>query len=93
VLDQCVTLEQLEAGMSEDVEGKFCLHPRRLLPQFPCVMATEEVAGMIRNGRAVNLPELSQSKLVKVFCGQRDLIAIASRIAGTLFHPKIVLAE
>jgi len=92
-LDQCVTLEQLEAGMSEDVEGKFCLHPRRLLPHFPCVMATDEVAGMIRNGRAVNLPELSQSKLVKVFCGQRDLIAIASRIAGTLFHPKIVLAE
>jgi peptidyl-dipeptidase Dcp len=27
---------------------------------------------------------------VKVFHGQRDLIAIATRIAETLFHPKIV---
>ena len=92
-LDQSVTLEQLAAAAPEEVEGKLCLHPRRLLPQFPCVMATDEVAGLIRNGRAVNLPELSQSKLVKVFRGQSDLIAIASRIAGTLFHPKIVLGE
>jgi hypothetical protein len=29
---------------------------------------------------------------VKVFAGQRELIAIATRIAGTLFHPRIVLA-
>ena len=92
-LDHSVTLEQLAAAAPEEVEGKLCLHPRRLLPQFPCVMATDEVAGLIRNGRAVNLPELSQSKLVKVFRGQSDLIAIASRIAGTLFHPKIVLGE
>jgi hypothetical protein len=28
-----------------------------------------------------------------VFAGQRELIAIATRIAGTLFHPKIVLAD
>ncbi len=92
-LDQSVTLEQLASATPEEVEGKLCLHPRRLLPEFPCVMATDEVAGMIRNGRAVNLPELSQSKLVKVFRGQSDLIAIASRIAGTLFHPKIVLGD
>jgi tRNA pseudouridine55 synthase len=92
-LDQSVTLEQLTSAKPEEVEGKLCLHPRRLLPEFPCVMATDEVAGMIRNGRAVNLPELSQSKLVKVFRGQSDLIAIASRVAGTLFHPKIVLGE
>jgi hypothetical protein len=29
---------------------------------------------------------------VKVFTGQRELIAIATRVAGTLFHAKIVLA-
>jgi hypothetical protein len=33
---------------------------------------------------------VSRSPHVKVFQGQRDLIAIASRVAGTLFHPKIV---
>jgi tRNA pseudouridine55 synthase len=37
------------------------------------------------------LPELSRARHVKVFAGQRELIAIATRVAGTLFHPKIVL--
>jgi hypothetical protein len=27
-----------------------------------------------------------------VFASQKELIAIATRVAGTLFHPKIVLA-
>ena len=30
------------------------------------------------------------ARLVKVFEGQSDLIAIASRVAGTLFQPKVV---
>jgi tRNA pseudouridine55 synthase len=45
----------------------------------------------IRHGQAVNLPELSRAREVKVFSGQRDLIAISTRVAGTLFHPRIVL--
>jgi tRNA pseudouridine55 synthase len=94
-LSDAHTLEDLsaavQAGRSDEIEAMF-IHPRRLLPQFPCVTASDEVAAYIRSGRAVNLPELSQAKLVKVFAGQRELIAIATRIAGTLFHPKIVLA-
>ena len=70
---------------------ELCIHPRRILPHMPAVSATEETAGMIRHGRAVNLPEISRAPLVKVFYGQSELIAIASRIAGTLFQPKIVL--
>ena len=89
------TLEELsaasQAGLGEEILAMF-VHPRRLLPQFPCVTASDEAAAHIRSGRAVNLPELSQAKQVKVFAGQRELIAIATRIAGTLFHPKIVLA-
>jgi tRNA pseudouridine55 synthase len=69
----------------------FFIHPRKLLPQFPCVAADESTAALIRSGRNVNLPELSRARQVKVFLGQRDLIAIATRVAGTLFHPKIVL--
>ena len=88
-LSQAHTLEELQAaGKTEEL----FIHPRLLLPQFPCVTATEETAALIRNGRAVNLPELSQARQVKVFAGQRELIAIATRIAGTLFHPRIVLA-
>jgi tRNA pseudouridine55 synthase len=66
------------------------IHPRRLLPQFPSVAADEPTAARIRSGRPVNLPELSTARRVKVFHGQSELIAIATRIAGTLFHPKIV---
>jgi tRNA pseudouridine55 synthase len=46
----------------------------------------------VRNGNAVNLHEMSEAKLVRVFANQSDLLAIASRIAGTLFQPKVVLA-
>ena len=66
------------------------VHPRQLLPQFPSVTADDPTAARIRAGRPVNLPELSRARQVKVFQGQRELIAIATRVAGTLFHPKIV---
>jgi tRNA pseudouridine55 synthase len=67
------------------------VHPRKLLPELPSVTADELTAASIRNGRTVNLPDLSRARQVKVFSGQRELIAIAARVAGTLFHPKIVL--
>jgi tRNA pseudouridine55 synthase len=67
------------------------IHPRKLLPQFPSVTADEAAVLRIRSGRTVNLPELSRARQVKVFSGQKELIAIAVRVAGTLFHPKIVL--
>lgn len=86
------TLEEVDAiAQSGTVEDLF-LHPRKLLPQFPSVTATDEAAARIRTGRTVNLPDLSRSRLVKVFYGQAELIAIASRIAGSLFHPRIVFA-
>jgi tRNA pseudouridine55 synthase len=68
------------------------VHPRKLVPQLPSVTANDESAALIRCGRAVNLPEMSRAPQVKVFYGQRDLIAIATRIAGTLFHPSIVFS-
>jgi tRNA pseudouridine55 synthase len=83
--------EGLAPGRQGSLEDIF-VHPRKLLPQIPCVTATDENAAMIRTGRAVNLPEMSRAPLVKVFLGQRELIAIGERIAGTLFHPKVVFA-
>src|SRR5215469_2984541 len=76
-------------SLSADIEW-FFVHPRKLLPNFPAVTADEATAARIRAGRPVNLPDLSRSRQVKVFAGQRELIAIASRLAGTLFHPKMV---
>jgi tRNA pseudouridine55 synthase len=69
------------------------VHPRKLLPNFPSVTADEATTVRIRSGRTVNLPDLSRARQVKVFSGQRDLIAIATRVAGTLFHPKLVLCS
>jgi tRNA pseudouridine55 synthase len=98
-IDQIAEQARKAKSVEETVSGHwplttdhcFFLHPRLLLPQMPSVTADETTAARIRNGRPVNLPELSQARLVKVFSGQRDLIAIASRVAGTLFQPKIVL--
>ncbi len=80
-------------GLEQMGEGRLgaLVHPRRLLPEMPAVTVTDEIAAYIRNGRAVNLSDYSGAKLVKVFLGQTELIAIASRVAGTLFHAKTVL--
>jgi len=92
-IEDAQTLEQVEvawqAGKCDDV----CVHPRKLMPDMPSVTATDDVAAHIRSGRPVNLPDFSRAKQVKVFYGQAELIAIATRVAGTLFHPKIVLAS
>ncbi len=91
-LTEAHSLEEVDAAAKIAQVEEMFIHPRKLLPQLPSVTANEEMASRIRSGRTVNLPELSRAKQVKVFCGQRELIAIATRIAGTLFHPKIVLA-
>jgi tRNA pseudouridine55 synthase len=99
-LEQAVTLERLAEIKEQAKSGKksleellaeVSLHPRRILPELPSVTVNEETAGLIVNGRAVNLPEYSPARQVKVFLGQERLIAVASRIAGTLFQPRVVL--
>ncbi len=79
-----------EAAGQSRVE-ELLVHPRRVLPDIPSVTATDEDIAKIRHGRTVNLPEMSSSRFVKVFAGQAELICVASRVAGTLFHPKVVL--
>jgi len=91
-LSDAHTLDQLQAASVNDSAEGFFVHPRQILPEFPCVTATAEMIARIRSGRTVNLPELSRARRVKVFHGQRELIAIATRVAGTLFHAKLVLA-
>jgi tRNA pseudouridine55 synthase len=89
-IEDAHALTALEAAMQQGIVESLFVHPRKLVPQLPSVTANEESAALIRSGRAVNLPEMSRAPQVKVFYGQRDLIAIANRIAGTLFHAGIV---
>ena len=89
-IEDAHTLDELEKAAQQGSIEEIAVHPRKLLPRFPCVTASDETASLIRHGRAVNLPEMSKAPRVKIFSGQTDLIAIGSRVAGTLFHPEIV---
>jgi tRNA pseudouridine55 synthase len=86
------TLQSLEmfAGNVAALEA-YCIHPRNLLAEMPSVTGDEFTLGRLRNGAQANLPEFSQAQLVKVFAGQRDLVGIARRVAGTLFQPVVVM--
>jgi tRNA pseudouridine55 synthase len=91
-LAQARTLEELETAARSGAARELCVPLRDILPALPFVTANEESLVRIRSGRSVNLSELSRARQVKVFDGQRELVAIATRVAGTLFHPKIVFA-
>jgi tRNA pseudouridine55 synthase len=93
MIEEAHSLSAVEAAMQQGIIESLFVHPRKLVPQFPCVTANDESAALIRSGRAVNLPEMSKAPQVKVFYGQRELIAIGTRIAGTLFHPGIVFTS
>ncbi len=90
-LCQSIKLTDLEAFARDGSIVQQMPHPRALLPELPSVTADEITAGRLRNGMAVNLPEFSSAPMVKVFRGQAELLGIATRIAGTLFQPKVVL--
>ncbi len=91
-LAEAHALEELEplTGNVEALEA-MCVHPRSLLPEMPAVTGDAMALGRLRNGAQANLPEFSQAALVKVFAGQRELVGIAKRVAGTLFQPVVVL--
>jgi tRNA pseudouridine55 synthase len=90
-IEDAHSLEQLEQAQAGGILDELFLHPRLVLPEFPAVVASPESAARIRHGAAVNLPEFSKAATVRVFAGQRELLAIARRVAGTLFQPKVVL--
>ncbi|WP_109488860.1 tRNA pseudouridine(55) synthase TruB [Occallatibacter savannae] len=91
-LENALTLGELEAfaGNSDALELS-CIHPRSFLTEMPSVSGDDYVLGQLRNGAQANLPEFSQAPMVKVFAGQRELVGIAKRVAGTLFQPVVVM--
>ena len=92
-IEEAHTLEELEKLQSnvEALEAR-CVHPRQLLPEMPAVSADAQALGRLRNGAQANLPEFSDAALVKVFEGQRALVGVAKRVAGTLFQPVAVFS-
>ena len=91
-LGDAIPVERLKALAGDTAAIELLLpHPRTLLPELPSVTADEQLAGRLRNGMQVNLPEFSSAPLVKVFSGPTELLAIVRRIAGTLMQPMVVL--
>jgi tRNA pseudouridine55 synthase len=89
-LDHAITIDQLKSASVADLEA-LLPHPRTLLPEMPSVTVDDQMAGRLRNGMQVNLPDFSQASLIKVFTSPTDLLAIARRVAGTLMQPIVVL--
>jgi tRNA pseudouridine55 synthase len=90
-LEDAHSIEKVASAASDGSAAELMFHLRRVLPAIPGVTADDETVGKIRHGRAINLAEFSGAKLVKVFAGQSDLVCVASRVAGSLFHPKVVM--
>ncbi|MEO8736458.1 MAG: tRNA pseudouridine(55) synthase TruB [Edaphobacter sp.] len=90
-LKEAVTVDQLKQASGPLEIEALLPHPRTLLPEMPSVTVDEQMAGRLRNGMQVNLPEFSQAPLVKVFTSPTDLLAIARRVAGTLMQPIVVM--
>ena len=90
VLQQAITIDQLKSASVVELNA-LLPHPRTLLPEMPSVTVDDQVAGRLRNGMQVNLPDFSQAPLLKVFTGPTELLAIGRRIAGTLVQPMVVL--
>jgi tRNA pseudouridine55 synthase len=90
-LDEAYTLDELDAlkGKVDELDAR-CVHPRSLLPEMPAVCGDDHALGRLRNGAQAHLPEFSEAALVKVFEGQRNLLGIAKRVAGTLFQPMVI---
>ena len=89
LLDDALTLAEIEEQAAA-LESRLP-HPRTLLPELPNVTADAGTLERIRHGNMVALPEFSRAPVVKVFAGQRELAAVATRVAGVLFQPSIVL--
>ncbi|MGC2637431.1 MAG: tRNA pseudouridine(55) synthase TruB [Acidobacteriaceae bacterium] len=90
-IEDALTLAEVEALGAEGRLEERMTHPRTLLPEMPAVTVDEATVGRVRNGMQVNLPEYSGAAMVKMFAGQRELVAIGKRVAGTLFQPVVVL--
>ncbi len=90
MLDHAITVDELKQIPAAELPD-LLPHPRTLLPEMPSVTVDEQLAGRLRNGMQVNIPEFSQAPLVKIFTTPTELLAVARRIAGTLVQPIVVL--
>ena len=81
-----------ESDAESPIWAEYRIPATELLPEFPAVVAPPDAANRLRQGRTANLPEFSKTLTVRVFLPDGALLAIARRVAGSLFQPKIVFS-
>ncbi len=89
-LADAVTLEQLEADARHGLAAGRLLPARQLLPEMPAIVAPSEAAARLLQGRTANLPEFSPARRIRIFTAAGELLAIGTRVAGSLFQPELV---
>lgn len=89
-LDRAVTIQELEDRAISLDPGNYIIHPKDLLPSFPSVVADLADQIGIRHGIPVHLLTETDTSWVKVFGSDNELLAIARRVEGTLFQPRVV---
>ncbi|MGH9467826.1 MAG: tRNA pseudouridine(55) synthase TruB [Terriglobales bacterium] len=86
------SLDELGSLAAQGSLATALLPPLQLLPEMPAVVAPKEAISRLLHGQSANLPDYSTAPRIRVFAPSGELLAIARRIAGTLFQPQIVLA-
>ncbi|MGH9476533.1 MAG: tRNA pseudouridine(55) synthase TruB [Terriglobales bacterium] len=90
-LAQSHTLDALADLAAAGQLARALLSPIALVPEMPAVVALPDAVSRLRHGQAVNLPDFSPVSHIRVFTSDGHLLAIARRVAGTLFQPQTVL--
>ncbi|MGH9412371.1 MAG: tRNA pseudouridine(55) synthase TruB [Terriglobales bacterium] len=90
-LKQSLTLDELAERAAAQTLNTALLPATALLPEMPAVVAPPEAIARLLHGQAANLPEFSKAGRVRIFSIAGELLGIGRRIAGTLFHPQVVL--
>lgn len=92
-LENSHTLEELAELAASGQLAAALLPATRLLPELPAVVAPAEALARMLHGQAANLSEFTRAPLVRVFAPDEQLVALARRIAGSLFHPQVVFSR
>lgn len=105
--DRAVELEEVRRGAEEGEVAKFVIPLEALLPDCPALVVRGFEENGVRHGHDFELAQALRAdrglrpdqaghqpaiSLLKVLNSERKLIAVARHVAGSVYHPDLVLA-
>jgi tRNA pseudouridine55 synthase len=93
-IGQAIAIPHLQQLADEGRLAEAFVPAAQMLPEFPCVVVDEAVAGLIRHGR--NFPASPfraqpAARCVKAVTREGELVAIGEAVLPNLYHPVVVL--